>query len=85
MFVCELKLCDFVVWTEKGLSVVVPVAYNEEFVLSMCQKVECFWLNHVLPLMVNEITEMNYKDNINIVVLGRDVLGWWVCLVTFIL
>ena len=63
MFVCELKLCDFVVWTEKGLFVV-PVAYNEEFVLNMCQKVECFWLNHVLPVMVNEITEMNC-DNIS--------------------
>ena len=37
----------------------VPVTYNEEFVLSMCEKVEHFWLNHILPLIVKEITGVN--------------------------
>ena len=42
MFVCGLSLCDFVVWTKKGIFVV-PITFDEEFVTSLCKGIESFW------------------------------------------
>ena len=54
MLVTGLTLCDFVVWTTKGLfSVAVP--FDGSFVDTVVDKLQRFWLLHVLPSMLQEL------------------------------
>ena len=50
MFVCGLSLCDFVVWTKKGIFVF-PI------VTSLCKEIESFWYRHVLPVMIQNLLD----------------------------
>ena len=51
MFVYQLCLCDFVVWTKHGLfSVEIP--FDEIFMLSVIERLQEFWSNHVLPFLM---------------------------------
>lgn len=61
MFVCNLTLCDLVVWTEQGIFAV-SVTFDSNFVKSLCSKLEDFWLSHVLPFMVNQLTGSELKN-----------------------
>lgn len=53
MFVAELSLCDFVVWTIQGIFCL-RVCYDAKFMENVCNKLELFWMSHVLPCMMNE-------------------------------
>lgn len=51
MFVHELSLCDFVVWTTVGIFLV-EVPFDEQFVMSLMRNLNDFWINNVLPFMM---------------------------------
>jgi hypothetical protein len=54
MFVSELTLCNFVVWTEKGIFTL-PVTYDARFMSNVCEVMEKFWLVNVLPFLMSEL------------------------------
>ena len=54
MFVHELSLCDFVVWTTIGIFLV-EVLFDEQFVTSLMGNLNDFWVNNVLPFKLNLI------------------------------
>ncbi len=54
MFVTELKSCDFVVWTLKGI-ITVNIPYNPHFMENAIKKLERFWLNNILPVMADPL------------------------------
>ena len=68
MFVAELESCDFVVWTEKGI-LALNVSYDAKYMKSVLQKLERFWMNYVLPFML-QMLQTNHpkagKFDINI-------------------
>ena len=86
MFVCGLSLCDFVVWTKKGIFVV-PVPFDEEFVTSLCKEIESFWYRHVLPVMIHNLLD---KDSASFEAsckyfppywyTGYKILGFYSCM-----
>ena len=53
MFVSELTLCNFVVWTKKGIFTV-EVPYNPSFMSNVCVQLEKFWTSQVLPFKMTE-------------------------------
>ena len=55
MFVSELTLCIFVVWTRKGIFTV-EVPYNPSFMWNVCAKLERFWTSQVVPFMMAEVS-----------------------------
>ena len=55
MFVSELTLCTFVVWTRKGIFTV-EVPYNPSFMSNVCAKLEKFWTSQVFPFMIAEVS-----------------------------
>ena len=51
MHLTGLEMCDFVVWTKKGIkSVYVP--YDPAFMAVVTAKLERFWVGQVVPLMM---------------------------------
>ena len=51
MFVLGLKLCEFVVWTKKGITTI-QVPHDSTFTKTVCAKLEKFWISQVVPLML---------------------------------
>lgn len=51
MFVLGLKLCEFVVWTKKGITTM-QVPHDSKFTKTVCAKLEKFWISQVVPLML---------------------------------
>ena len=51
LYVFGAKICDFVVWTTKGIHVV-PVPFEPSFMHSVCVNLEKFWVTQVVPLLL---------------------------------
>ena len=58
MFVCEMKLCDMVIWTERGI-ILVSVPFDSILMQSVVDTLHMFWTANVLPYMVQELTGLN--------------------------
>lgn len=54
MSVSKLSLCNFVVWTKQGIHTV-QVKFDFDFMSKVCERLENFWVHHVLPSMVLEL------------------------------
>ncbi|XP_067048081.1 uncharacterized protein [Acropora muricata] len=52
MFVSELTMCTFVVWTNKGIFTV-EVLCDPGFMSVVCTKLEKFWTSQVLPFLIS--------------------------------
>ena len=63
MFVAELSLCDFVVWTNQGIYTL-QVSYNAEFMANVCKKLELFWLAEILPCLMAEVPR-NFESSLH--------------------
>ncbi|KXJ26833.1 uncharacterized protein LOC110239144 [Exaiptasia diaphana] len=55
MFVTGLKKCIFVVWTKQGIFSI-PVPSNPSFLADVCNTLEVFWTEQILPALMSEIT-----------------------------
>ena len=56
LYVAELTLCDLVIWTRQGIYTH-QVQFDAVFVEEMCQKLEAFWLNNVLPVAMQSVSQ----------------------------
>ena len=63
MFVAELSLCDFVVWTIQGIFSL-QVCYDAKFMENVCKKLKLFWMAHVLPCIMKE-TSTNIQSHLH--------------------
>ena len=57
MFVAELSLCDYIVWTIQGIFSL-QVCYDAKFMESVCKKLKLFWMTHVLPCIMKRHQQM---------------------------
>ena len=53
MFVHNLQLCHFVVWTTLGVFTV-QVPFQRTFITTVVAKLQTFWVSHVLPSMMHD-------------------------------
>ena len=51
LFVVGAKVCDFVVWTTKGIYTI-AITFDPLFMNSVSVKFETFWVNQVFPLLL---------------------------------
>lgn len=56
LYVAELTLCDLVIWTRQGIYTH-QVQFDAVFVVEMCQKLEAFLLNNVLPVAMQSVSQ----------------------------
>ena len=62
MFVLGLKLCDFVVWTKKGITTI-EISHDPTFTKAVCAKLEKFWTSQVVPLMLPTAAHISNQGN----------------------
>ena len=60
MFVYSLTLCYLVVWTKLGVFVN-EVPFDSLFIQLVVDKLQIFWTTNVLPLMLQQLTELELK------------------------
>lgn len=60
MYITGRRICDFVVWTPKGLSVE-EIQFDPGFVKTMVEKLETFYLNHYGPELVDSRRFRHFK------------------------
>ena len=51
LFVVGAKVCDFVVWTTKGIHII-AITFDPLFMKSVTSKLETFWMTQVFPLLL---------------------------------